>query len=176
MLSTSHFHLSKYFIMLLKMKEGSFQHVVQYFSFLFSLLSRSDAKCIKGEYDWCWYSKAIPESPEHLASYEEVILRTEEFHEYIVTIRYITFCKSIPPTGLKPLQFTVLRIAWPIVLMVKIFSRLLSPTNHTILNYAKNVDAIYASKVCERLLTEAREIMKKDLYVAEEVTEKGWKS
>jgi len=76
---------------------------------------------------------AIPESPEHLASYEEVILRTEEFHEYIVTIR------------------------------------LLSPTNHTILNYAKNVDAIYASKVCERLLTEAREIMKKDLYVAEEV-------
>ena len=60
--------------------------------------------------------------------------------------------------------------------MVKIFSRLLSPTNHTILNYAKNVDAIYASKVCERLLTEAREIMKKDLYVAEEVTEKGWKS
>ena len=50
-----------------------------------------------------------------------------------------------------------------------IISRLLSPTNHTILNYAKNVDAIYASKVCERLLTEAREIMKKDLYVAEEV-------
>lgn len=76
---------------------------------------------------------AIPESPEHLASYEEVILRTEEFHEYIVTIR------------------------------------LLSPTNHSILNYAKNVDAIYASKVCEKLLTEAREIMKKDLYVAEEV-------
>jgi len=76
---------------------------------------------------------AIPESPEHLASYEEVILRTEEFHEYIVTIR------------------------------------LLSSTNHTILNYAKNVDAIFASKVCERLLTEAREIMKKDLYVAEEV-------
>ena len=30
---------------------------------------------------------AIPESPEHLASYEEVILRTEEFHEYIVNIR-----------------------------------------------------------------------------------------
>ena len=41
--------------------------------------------------------------------------------------------------------------------------------NHTILNYAKNVDAIYASKICEKLLTEAREIMKKDLYVAEEV-------
>jgi len=76
---------------------------------------------------------AIPERPEHLVSYEEVILRTEEFHEYIVTIR------------------------------------LLSPTNHTILNYAKNVDAIFASKVCERLLTEARAIMKKDLYVAEEV-------
>ena len=57
-----------------------------------------------------------------------------------------------------------------------IISRLLSPTNHTILNYAKNVDAIFASKVCERLLTEARAIMKKDLYVAEEVTEKGRKS
>lgn len=55
-----------------------------------------------------------------------------------------------------------------------ISSRLLSPTNHSILNYAKNVDAIYASKVCEKLLTEAREIMKKDLYVAEEVrTEKS---
>jgi len=76
---------------------------------------------------------AIPESPEHLASYEEVILRTEEFHEYIVNIR------------------------------------LLSSSNHTILNYAKNVDAIYASKVCEKLLTQAREIMKKDLYVAQEV-------
>ena len=50
----------------------------------------------------------------------------------------------------------------------------MSPTNHTILNYAKNVDAIYASKVCERLLTEAREIMKKDLYIAEEVFREGF--
>ena len=31
------------------------------------------------------------------------------------------------------------------------------------------MDAIYASKVCEKLLTQAREIMKKDLYVAQEV-------
>ena len=53
----------------------------------------------------------------------------------------------------------------------------MSPTNHTILNYAKNVDAIFASKVCERLLTEARAIMKKDLYVAEEVrTEKVYRN
>ena len=64
---------------------------------------------------------------------QEVIERTEEFHEYVVTIG------------------------------------LLSASNHTILNYAKNVDAIFASKVCEKLLTQAREIMKKDLYIAEEV-------
>ena len=99
-------------------------------------------------------------------------MRTEEFHEYIVTIRYI-FHNNILSRRIFPLKVRVQKIAWLAVLIVKISSRLLSPTNHTILNYAKNVDAIYASKVCERLLTEAREIMKKDLYVAEEVIEKS---
>jgi len=47
--------------------------------------------------------------------------------------------------------------------------RLLPPGNLTILNYAKNVDAIFASKVCENLLSTARDLMKKDLYLSEEV-------
>ena len=33
------------------------------------------------------------------------------------------------------------------------------------------MDAIFASKLCEKLLTQARDIMKKDLYIAEEVVE-----
>jgi len=37
--------------------------------------------------------------------------------------------------------------------------------NMTLLNYARNVDAIFASKLCQNLLAEAREIMKKDLFI-----------
>jgi len=46
----------------------------------------------------------------------------------------------------------------------------LPSTDLTILNYARNVDAISASKMCETLLSTAREIMKKDLYLSQDVT------
>jgi len=46
----------------------------------------------------------------------------------------------------------------------------LPATDMTILNYARNVDAIFASKVCQNLLSEARLIMKQDLYVTVEVS------
>ena len=41
--------------------------------------------------------------------------------------------------------------------------------NMTLLNYARNVDAIFASKLCQNLLAEAREIMKKDLFITANV-------
>ena len=41
--------------------------------------------------------------------------------------------------------------------------------NLTLLNYARNVDAIFASKLCQNLLTEAREIMKQDLFITTKV-------
>jgi len=46
----------------------------------------------------------------------------------------------------------------------------LPATDMTILNYARNVDAIFASKVCQNLLSEARLVMKQDLYVTVEVS------
>jgi len=76
---------------------------------------------------------AVPDTPEELHTYEEVVLQTEELHEYLVNIG------------------------------------LIAQENKTILNYARNVDAIFASKVCENMLAEAREIMKKDLYITAEV-------
>ena len=41
--------------------------------------------------------------------------------------------------------------------------------NLTLLNYARNVDAIFASKMCQNLLAESREIMKKDLFITADV-------
>ena len=46
---------------------------------------------------------------------------------------------------------------------------LMPQDNLTLLNYARNVDAIFASKLCQNLLSEAREIMKKDLFVTADV-------
>merc|ERR1719470_231104 len=76
---------------------------------------------------------AVPDTPDQLHTYQEVVDQTEELHEYLVNIG------------------------------------LVGQENKTILNYARNVDAIFASKVCENLLAEAREIMKKDLYLTAEV-------
>jgi len=76
---------------------------------------------------------AVPDTPDQLHTYQEVVDQTEELHEYLVNIG------------------------------------LVAQENKTILNYARNVDAIFASKVCENLLAEAREIMKKDLYLTAEV-------
>jgi len=76
---------------------------------------------------------AVPDTPEQLHTYEEVVVQTEELHDYLVNIGVI------------------------------------AAENKILLNYARNVDAIFASKVCENLLAEAREIMKKDLYLTAEV-------
>ena len=48
--------------------------------------------------------------------------------------------------------------------------RLVPGDNLTLLNYARNVDAIFASKLCQNLLTEAREIMKRDLFISTKVS------
>ena len=44
--------------------------------------------------------------------------------------------------------------------------------NLTLLNYARNVDAIFASKLCQNLLAESREIMKRDLFISTKVSPK----
>jgi centromere/kinetochore protein ZW10 len=76
---------------------------------------------------------AVPDTPDQLHTYEEVVTQTEDLHDYLVNIG------------------------------------LVAQENKTILNYARNVDAIFASKVCENMLADAREIMKKDLYLTAEV-------
>merc|ERR1719450_262883 len=48
--------------------------------------------------------------------------------------------------------------------------RLVPSDNLTLLNYARNVDAIFASKLCQNLLAESREIMKRDLFISTKVS------
>ena len=51
-------------------------------------------------------------------------------------------------------------------------TRLVPSDNLTLLNYARNVDAIFASKLCQNLLAESREIMKRDLFISTKVSPK----
>jgi centromere/kinetochore protein ZW10 len=48
---------------------------------------------------------------------------------------------------------------------------LLPPTNVAILNYTRNVDALFANKLSQELLVKARDIMKEDLFVTVPITE-----
>ena len=48
---------------------------------------------------------------------------------------------------------------------------LLPATNVAILNYTRNVDALFANKLSQELLTTARDIMKEDLFVTVPITE-----
>ena len=76
---------------------------------------------------------AVPDSPDQLSTYEEIVEQTENLHEYLVSIG------------------------------------LIADENELILNYTRNVDSLFASKVCENLLADARDLMKKDLYLTAEV-------
>jgi len=76
---------------------------------------------------------AVPDTPDKLHTYQEIVDQTESLQEYLVTI------------GLVPKD------------------------NMTLLNYARNVDAIFASKLCQNLLVESREIMKRDLFITAEI-------
>jgi len=82
---------------------------------------------------------AVPDSPDQLHAYQDIVDQTEELQEYLVTI-------DILPSD-----------------------------NLTLLNYARNVDAIFASKLCQNLLSDAREIIKKDLFVSTKVDPKELK-
>jgi len=48
-------------------------------------------------------------------------------------------------------------------------NKFLTPTNMTLLNYARNVDALFANKVCQDLLSKARDIMKEDMFTTIEI-------
>ena len=76
---------------------------------------------------------AVPDTPDKLHTYQEIVDQTESLQEYLVNI------------GLVPHD------------------------NMTLLNYARNVDAIFASKLCQNLLVESREIMKRDLFIMTDV-------
>ena len=76
---------------------------------------------------------AVPDTPDKLHTYQEVVDQTESLQEYLVNV------------GLIPSD------------------------NMTLLNYARNVDAIFASKLCQNLLVESREIMKRDLFITADV-------
>ena len=77
---------------------------------------------------------AVPDTPDQLDTYQEIMDQTEQLQEYLVKIN------------------------------------LISSDNLTLLNYAKNVDAIFASKLCQNLLSEAREIIKQDLFISTKVS------
>ena len=76
---------------------------------------------------------AVPDTPDKLHTYQEIVDQTENLQDYLVMI------------GLVPQD------------------------NMTLLNYARNVDAIFASKLCQNLLVESREIMKRDLFITADV-------
>jgi len=48
-------------------------------------------------------------------------------------------------------------------------NKFLVSTNMTLLNYARNVDALFANKVCQDLLSKARDIMKEDMFTTIEI-------
>ncbi len=52
-------------------------------------------------------------------------------------------------------------------------SGLLPPTNVVILNYTRNVEALFANKLAQELLTTGRDIMKEDLFVTVSITEES---
>jgi len=75
---------------------------------------------------------AVPDTPDLLHTYQEVVEGAEQLQDYLATIR------------------------------------LLPAEDTTLTSYAGNVESLFASKLCENLLYEGREIMKQDLFLTAE--------